>query len=214
LNFLLFGPPGAGKGTQSEMLVANLGVKHISTGDILRNAIKLGTPLGLEAKKFMDAGALVPDSLVIKLIEEILDSLGSKNFLLDGFPRTIPQAEALDEMLTRKEIPLDKAVFLDVDKKFLIERLSGRRICTGCGATYHIAFARPKLDGVCDKCGKPLYQRNDDKADVIENRLIQYDQNTAVVKDYYSKAGKFVRVDGMGEPQEIYSRLVSVLKAK
>jgi len=214
LNFLLFGPPGAGKGTQSELLVANLGVKHISTGDILRSAMKQGTPLGLEAKKFVDAGALVPDSLMIQLIEEILDSLGSKSFLLDGFPRTIPQAQALDEMLSRKRIPLDRAVFLDVDKKLLIDRLSGRRICSNCGATYHTLFARPKKDNACDKCGGSLYQRNDDRADVIENRLVQYDQNTAAVKDYYAKAGKFVRVDGMGEPQEIYSRLVSVLKAK
>lgn len=196
------------------MLVANLGIRHISTGDILRSAIKQGTPLGIEAKKFMDAGALVPDSLVIKLIEEIIDSPEVKNFLLDGFPRTIPQAEALDLLLKSKNINLDKAVFLDVDKAKLIQRLSGRRICSKCGATYHIQFAKPKSEGVCDKCGNSLYQRTDDKADVIENRLIQYEQNTAAVKDYYQKNGKFVRVDGMGEPTEVYTRLTAILKAK
>lgn len=213
MNFLLFGPPGAGKGTQSELLVSQLGVKHISTGDILREAIKAGTSLGIQAKSYMDSGALVPDALVVQLIEQIIEGLGKQNFLLDGFPRTIPQAEALDGMLSRRKVTLDKAIFLDVDHTALIRRLAGRRMCSGCNATYHLEMAPPKKEGVCDRCGSSLFQRPDDKSDVIGNRLLQYEKNTAPVKEFYKKQGKFISVDGMGEPSQVFDRLLKILRS-
>ncbi len=211
MNLLLFGPPGAGKGTQSALLVERLKMKHLSTGDLFRHAIKNSTPLGLEAKKFMDQGHLVPDSIVIGMVKEELDKLGQGGFILDGFPRTVPQAEALQELLGKLSLKLDFCLFLEVPRSNLMSRLTGRRVCKSCGATYHIEHKPTKKEGICDLCGSEVIQRNDDKADVIENRLVAYEESTAPLKEFYKKAGILVQLDGEGPSEEVYSRIKKVL---
>ncbi len=211
MNIILFGAPGAGKGTQSALLVARKKMRQISTGDLFRGHIKQQTRLGTEAKSFMDAGKLVPDDIVVGMVEDVLKDLGGQNFILDGFPRTVPQAESLDVMLMNNALKIDKAVFLDVPKDELMARLTGRRVCTGCGATYHVLAKKPKAPGVCDLCGSKLEQRVDDKEDVILTRLNAYEASTAPLVDYFKKKGQFVSVSGMGETEEIYKRIAGSL---
>lgn len=211
MNILLFGPPGAGKGTQSTLLVEHLGMKHISTGDLFRSAIKNETTLGLEAKKYMDKGSLVPDSVTIGMVEEEFKKMGSDSFILDGFPRTVPQAEALENLLKKYGKRLDKALFLEVPESQLMGRLTGRRVCKNCGAVYHIESKPTRKDGVCDACGGAVVQRADDKAEVIKNRLDAYTQSTKPLKAYYAEAEKFVAVDGLGESTEVFERICQIV---
>ena len=207
MNLVLFGPPGAGKGTQSSLLIEKKGFSHISTGDLLREAIKAESKLGLEAKKIMDQGLLVPDEVVIGLVEEKLSSKPNGSFIFDGFPRTQAQAEALDKLLESFKKPLEKAIFLEVDSKKLVSRLTGRRVCQKCGSTFHIHAQPPKVEGVCDVCGGALIQRPDDKEEVISKRLMAYKQSTAPLKEFYSAQGKLVSVDGEGQVAEVFGRL-------
>jgi adenylate kinase len=212
MSILLFGPPGAGKGTQSAFLVEDLQMRHISTGDMFRAAIKNKTPLGLEVKGILDQGKLVPDDVTIRMVEEEFKGLGGKSFILDGFPRTIAQAEALDGLLQKKGIEEVKAVFLVVPDSMLVERLSGRRVCRTCGASYHVD-AKPPKDGVhCDNCkGTDIYQRPDDSREAIGTRLKVYEDNTKPLKDYFRKQGRLLEVDGTGEVGEVYKRVKKLL---
>jgi len=207
LNLVLFGPPGAGKGTQSAFLIERKGFSHISTGDLLRGAIKAQSELGLKAKKIMDQGQLVPDDVVIGLVEEKLKADPNGSFIFDGFPRTHAQAEALDALLEGMQSPVKAALFLEVAQEDLLKRLTGRRVCQNCGATYHVALKPPAKEGVCDVCGGPVIQRPDDKEEVIAKRLEAYERSTAPLKAYYQGQGKFVSVDGEGPVEEVYRRL-------
>ncbi len=213
MNILLFGPPGAGKGTQSAMLVERNLMAHLSTGDLFRAAIKGGTSLGLEAKKYTEAGKLVPDTVTIGLVEEKLRDLKSKDFILDGFPRTVVQAEALGGLLDGHKMKLGKAVFLHVPFELLFNRLTGRRVCSGCGHTYHIESAPPPHDLKCEKCAGDVVQRKDDMPDVIRTRLEAYEANTAPLKDYYFKKGLLLEVDGTGDVEVVYGRLNRAITA-
>jgi adenylate kinase len=210
MNILLFGPPGAGKGTQSTLLKEREEMVHISTGDLFRENIKNQTPLGIKAKEIIDAGNLVPDEVTIAMVEDVFSRLEG-DFILDGFPRTVAQAEALDRLLEKKNLELGKAIFIHVPHDYLLSRLTGRRVCTGCGATYHVEAMPPKTEGECDKCGQPLMQRKDDNEEVIGTRLQAYENSTTPVLEYYKKTGKYVEVDGIGETEEVYSRLKNVL---
>lgn len=207
MNVVLFGPPGAGKGTQSALLIEHKSMKQISTGDLLRAAIKNQTALGQQAKSYMDKGELVPDQVVIGMVEEVLKADKHQNFIFDGFPRTAPQAEALAEMLKRLDMKLDRALFLEVPYDQLLTRLTGRRVCRSCGATYHVQSKPPKVDAICDVCGGEVIQRPDDKEDVIGTRLKAYEKNTEPLKDYYRAQGLFQSVDGTGTSEEVYQRL-------
>jgi len=210
LNIILFGAPGAGKGTQSALLTEKMGMTQISTGDLFRAAIKNKTELGRKAQDFMDKGQLVPDSIVIGMVEEVLKS-GVKNFILDGFPRTVPQAEALDELLNKLHLSISKAIFLEVPKSELMSRLTGRRVCKNCGAVYHIANKPTKVEGVCDNCGGQVVQRNDDKTEVIEARLKSYDEYTSPLKDYYKKSHKYVEISGNRDTETVFSDLKKLI---
>ena len=195
MNLILMGAPGAGKGTQSAKISEKYQIPAIATGDILRGAIKAGTELGLAAKSYIDAGQLVPDSVVIGIIKEYLASDACKNgFILDGFPRSIPQAEALDEM----GVQIDVVLSIEVADEKIVERMSGRRVCS-CGASYHVAYNPPKQENVCDKCGAALYIRADDAAETVKNRLATFHAQTEPLKDYYSKKGILVSVEGQEE---------------
>ncbi|WP_413290370.1 adenylate kinase [Bdellovibrio sp. HCB337] len=204
MNLILFGAPGAGKGTQSALLIEKMGMTQISTGDLFRAAIKNKTELGVKAQSYMDQGQLVPDSIVIGMVEEVLKS-GVKNFILDGFPRTVPQAEALDELLKKLNLSISKAIFLEVPKAELMSRLTGRRVCKNCGAVFHIVNKPSKTEGVCDNCGGQVVQRNDDKTEVVGARLDVYDQYTSPLKDYYIKAHKYVELNGNRDTEEVFS---------
>lgn len=193
MNLILMGAPGAGKGTQSEKISEKWGIPAISTGDILRAAIKEGTTLGKEAKSFIDAGKLVPDEVVIGIIKEHLSSDACKNgFILDGFPRSIPQAEALENM----GIKIDCVLSIEVEDEVIVERMSGRRICSGCGASYHVKYKSPAKENVCDKCGASLYIRNDDAAETVKNRLETYHTQTEPLKAFYESRGLLKTVVG------------------
>ncbi|MBR3894265.1 MAG: adenylate kinase [Clostridia bacterium] len=195
MNLILMGAPGAGKGTQSAKISEKYHIPAIATGDILRGAIKAGTELGKAAKSYIDAGQLVPDSVVIGIIKEYLASDECKNgFILDGFPRSIPQAEALDEM----GVKIDVVLSIEVADDKIVERMSGRRVCS-CGASYHVAYNPPKTEGVCDKCGAALYIRADDAAETVKNRLATFHAQTEPLKEYYSKKGLLVTVEGQEE---------------
>lgn len=211
MNLVLFGPPGAGKGTQSALLVERLGLKHISTGDLFREAVKNRTALGIKAKSYMDAGQLVPDEVVIGMVEEVLEGLNGQDFILDGFPRTPPQADALEELLLRYGTQIGKAVFLEVPRVSLVQRLTGRRICMSCGAVYHVDSKPTKVPGVCDLCAGEVVQRKDDHAEVIGARLEAYDKSTSPLKAYFAAKGLLAEVDGMGSTEDVYVRLQAQL---
>jgi adenylate kinase len=211
LNIILFGPPGAGKGTQSSLLVEKKSMAHISTGDLFREAIKKQTPLGLQAKSYLDSGALVPDEITIGMVEEVLNKLGGRNFILDGFPRTIPQAEALEKLLKKHGLEIGKSVFIEVPRADLMRRLTGRRVCQNCGTVYHVETKPTKAGGVCDACGGQVVQRKDDHEDVIGNRLEAYDRSTSPLKDYFRKTGLLAEVNGVGSTDEVFSRLIAQL---
>lgn len=211
MNLILFGPPGAGKGTQSSLLVERLGFFHISTGDLFRRHMKDGTDLGLQAKSFVDQGRLVPDSVTVGMVEDSLRNISGQPFILDGFPRNVMQAETLNSLVANFNIQIKMAVFLEVPSSLLIERLTGRRVCRNCGATYHLTTMPSKIAGVCDLCGGELYQRKDDSAEVIGNRLSAYEESTMPLKEFFRESGQFVSVNGVGDSEEVFARLKSVL---
>ncbi|MBW6502680.1 adenylate kinase [bacterium] len=213
MGIILLGPPGAGKGTQAKKLTQEFAIPQISTGDMLRAAVKGGTPLGNQAKAFMDAGGLVPDEVVIGIVKERLAEPDcGKGFILDGFPRTIPQAEALDRVAKELGKEIRFVLSLEVDQNELMERLSGRRTCTGCGAMYHVTFNPPKEEGKCDKCGTALIQRDDDNEETIKNRLANYNEATAPLLDYYRNTGKIRSVMASGEIDAIFAGIVKILR--
>ncbi|OFW60773.1 MAG: adenylate kinase [Actinobacteria bacterium RBG_16_64_13] len=204
-NLILLGPPGAGKGTQAGRIVAEYGIPHISTGDILRSAVKNQTQMGLEAKKYMDAGELVPDSVVIGIVKDRLQEPDTaKGFLMDGFPRTIPQAQALDAGLDDLGRAVTKTLVLLADEELLVARLTGRRICRSCQAPFHVLFNLPKAEGVCDVCDGELYQRDDDTEATVRNRLEVYRNQTEPLIGYYDEAGVVARIDGTQAPEKTY----------
>ncbi len=207
MKLILLGAPGAGKGTQAEVISEHFHIPTISTGNIIREALKSGTELGEKAKSYMDSGALVPDEIVIGIIKERLTKDDCQNgFILDGFPRTIPQAEALDRM----GVEIDRVVDIEVADDEIARRVSGRRVCLACGATYHIEYKKPAVDGVCTKCGDTLVQRKDDHPDTVKERLSVYHAQTEPLKDYYAKSGKLVIVEGQ---EEVADTSALVLKA-
>ena len=210
MNLILLGAPGAGKGTQAEVICAHFGIPAISTGNIIREALRSGTEMGLRAKQYTEAGQLVPDDVVIGIIAERLAKDDCKNgFLLDGFPRTIPQAEALDEM----GIAIDRVVEIDVPDEEIVQRMSGRRVCEKCGASYHIVNKKPKVEGVCDLCAGTLVQRRDDHPDTVKERLSVYHEKTEPLKEYYLIQNKVSSVDGCGSISDISKQILSVLEA-
>lgn len=188
MRLILLGPPGAGKGTQAQVFIENWQLTHISTGDIFRRLIKEKTPLGLKIKQYVTSGGLVPDEIVVEVVVQKMNELGREaNFVLDGFPRTLIQATILDKKLIELDISIDKVLYFNASEDVIIERLSGRRICKECGATYHIVNIPPKKEGICDQCGGNLYQREDDKPETVRNRLKVYHQQTAELIEYYKK---------------------------
>ena len=211
MRIVLFGPPGAGKGTQASLLSEKYGAAHISTGDILREAVANKTEVGLEAKCYMDKGELVPDDVVIAIAKEKLASIGDEGFILDGFPRTIAQAEALDVALSELGKPLHAVVNLQVDEDELIRRLSGRRVCPGCGEPYHVESKPSKAAGVCDSCAGVLVHRADDQPEAIMNRLKVYHTQTAPVLGYYEGKGKLANIEAVGGIDEILGRVARAL---
>jgi len=213
MGIILLGPPGAGKGTQAKKLTAEFSIPQISTGDMLREAVKTGTELGKKAKSFMDAGGLVPDEVVIGIVKERLAAKDcQKGFILDGFPRTIPQAQALDRVAKELGKEIRFVLSLAVDQKELMERLCGRRTCTGCGAMFHVKFNPPRTAGKCDQCGTALIQRDDDKEETITARLSNYNKATAPLLDYYKSTGKIRTVMASGEIDAIYASIVKILR--
>lgn len=211
MNIILFGPPGSGKGTQSALLVEQNHMKHISTGDLLREAVRNQTALGAKAKSFMDVGQLVPDEVMIGMVEEVLQELRGKSFILDGFPRTVPQAEALERLLGKYSLKIGKAIFLEVPRQDLLKRLTGRRVCTSCGAVYHVDTKPTRQPGICDTCGGQVVQRKDDYEDVISNRLEAYDRSTSPLKAYFEAKTMLTEIQGIGSTEEVFNRLQSQL---
>lgn len=214
MNLILFGPPGAGKGTQSELLIKRMNMRQISTGDLFRAAIKNQTPLGKEAKGYLDAGKLVPDSVTIGLVKEVLSSLKGQSFILDGFPRNVTQAEALNDLLKELKLKVDKSMFLEVPLENLLGRLAGRRVCKNCGAVYHAQSKPPQKAGICDTCGGEVVQRPDDKEEVVRTRLETYEASTKPLKDYYKANGPYVEVNGLGTSEEVFERISKALQVK
>lgn len=213
MNLLIMGPPGAGKGTQAEVLVKDLSITHISTGDMFRSAIKEGTEMGKKAKEYMDRGELVPDEVVVGMVKERLAmSDCAKGFLLDGFPRTLPQAEALDETLKALTIKLDGVINIDVPRERLMARLTGRRICKGCGASYHVLFNPPKDAGKCNSCAGELYQRSDDNEEAVSNRLDVYESQTQPLIDYYVKVNLLKNINGDQDIKKVLDDVLASLK--
>lgn len=214
MKLILLGPPGAGKGTQAVMLTERFSIPQISTGDILRGAVKEGTPMGVKAKSFMDAGALVPDDVVVGIVRERLQKEDCANgFILDGFPRTVAQADALQETLQNLGKELDGVVALEVDTDALVERLTGRRACKECGRGFHVRFDPPKAQGVCDACGGELYQRDDDREETIRKRLDVYREQTSPLADYYRDRDLLIAIDGMQDIDAVQERILERLQA-
>ena len=214
MKIIMLGAPGAGKGTQAKKIAEKYQIPHISTGDIFCANIKNGTELGKKAKTYMDQGLLVPDELVCDLVVDRLQQEDcKKGYILDGFPRTIPQAECLDNALNAMNDKIDYAVNVDVPDENIIKRMSGRRACVGCGATYHIVYNPTKEEGICDRCGKELILRDDDKPETVENRLNVYHEQTQPLIDYYNNKGVLQEVDGTKDMQEVFDAIVAVLEA-
>lgn len=212
MKIIMLGAPGAGKGTQAKMIAEKYGVPHVSTGDIFRANIKNGTQLGMEAKKYMDQGLLVPDELTVRILLDRVAQDDCKNgYVLDGFPRTIPQAQVLDEALTKLGDKIDYAIDVDVPDENIIRRMSGRRACLTCGATYHIEHIPPKKEGICDKCGSELVLRDDDKPETVKNRLAVYHEQTQPLIDFYEKKGVLRTVDGTLPMEEVFAAITSIL---
>ncbi len=212
MRLVLLGAPGAGKGTQAKMLIEKYGIPQISTGDLLRAAVKEGTELGKEAKGHMDSGGLVPDSVVLGMMKERLGADDTKKgYILDGFPRNTAQAEALDGMLSDLDMPIEAALSVDVPLGDLMKRLTGRRTCKACGQMFNMYFNAPKTEGVCDKCGGELFQRDDDQESTIKKRLEVYEEQTAPLIDYYAGKGILKRVEGTGEIDAIFAKVSELL---
>ena len=212
MNLILFGPPGVGKGTQGERLASELHIDHLAMGDILRAAVAQETAAGLQAKRFMDAGKLVPDAVVVAMIEEKIVAGNGKGFLLDGFPRNVTQAEALKRMLAKHELCIDRTVFMDAPEDKLLKRLCGRLICRACGFGFHVQYSPPRKSGLCDRCGGELYQRDDDREDVIAHRLEVYREQTAPLLDYYQHQEGFRKLDAGGETNAVYIALKQLVE--
>ena len=213
MKLIMLGAPGAGKGTQAKMIAEKFGIPHISTGDIFRANIKNNTELGKKAKTYMDAGELVPDELVCDLVVDRLKQDDAvKGYVLDGFPRTIPQAEALTEALAKEGESIDYAVDVDVPDENIINRMGGRRACVKCGATYHVEFNAPKKENVCDSCGSELILRDDDKPETVKNRLSVYHTQTQPLIDYYQAAGKLKTVDGTKDIKEVFADILAIVE--
>lgn len=212
LKIVLLGPPGAGKGTQAKSICNRYGIPHISTGDIFRKHISEKTPLGIEAKKSIDKGELVSDEITIELVEQrLLESDAKEGFLLDGFPRTVVQAKALEKFLGNRALKLDTALLIDVSRDFIIERMSGRRVCTSCGASYHNKFNPPHLQGRCDICGSEIIQRKDDEERTVRDRLDIYDQQTQPLIDYYKNKNLLAIVDGTQAINDVFRNICDIL---
>lgn len=212
MKIIMLGAPGAGKGTQAKMIAAKYGIPHISTGDIFRANIKNKTELGAKAKEYMDKGLLVPDELVVDLIMDRFKEDDCKNgYVLDGFPRTIPQAEALDNALSANGESIDYAINVEVPDENIVNRMSGRRACVGCGATYHIKYNPPKVEDKCDACNEALILRDDDKPETVLNRLSVYHEQTQPLIEYYTKKGVIAEVDGTVDMQDVFNAIVSIL---
>ena len=211
MKIIMLGAPGAGKGTQAKMIAEKYGVPHVSTGDIFRANIKNGTELGMEAKKYMDQGLLVPDELTVRIL---LDRVAQKDcengYVLDGFPRTIPQAEVLDGALTELGDKIDYAIDVNVPDENIVRRMSGRRACLTCGATYHIEHIPPRQEGICDKCGSELVLRDDDKPETVKNRLAVYHEQTQPLIDFYEKKGVLRTVDGTLPMEEVFAAITGI----
>lgn len=212
MNLILFGPPGAGKGTQAQFLVDFYKIPQISTGDMLRAAVKNQTPLGVKAQEIMQQGGLVSDEIVLGIVEERLAQADCRNgFVLDGFPRTIPQADALVQILQRSGRAIEHVISLDVDTDEIVKRLSGRRSCPSCGKGYHVTYDPPRQAGICDLCGSALVQRDDDREETVRNRLSVYEQQTAPLKEYYQRQQLLRSIPGMGPIAEVQQRIAAAL---
>jgi adenylate kinase len=213
VRLVLLGKPGAGKGTQAALLSAHYGVVHLSTGDVFRAAVAQGTPTGLEVKNYLDSGELVPDDIVIRIVDEHFAAGGplEDGFILDGFPRTLVQAEELEQVLT--DHPLDLVINIDVPTETILHRIAGRRVCINCGASYHVT-APPKVPGKCDVCGGDVVQRDDDTEAAVTNRLEAYERQTVPIIDFYCNLGKLVEVDGVGEGTEVQERLIKEIDGR
>ncbi|QSX07470.1 adenylate kinase [Alkalibacter rhizosphaerae] len=213
MRLVLLGPPGAGKGTQAANIVEAFQIPHISTGDIFRKNLKENTPLGLKAKEYMDKGLLVPDELVVDLVQDRLAQEDCKaGFMLDGFPRTVVQAEALDRVLADMDMDLSAVLNIEVDQDLLLKRITGRRICRSCGATYHVEFNPPAKEGVCDLCGGELYQRDDDVEETVAKRLEVYNEQTQPLIDFYNKTGVLIDINGQQDIDKVFEDIKKALE--
>ena len=214
MKIIMLGAPGAGKGTQAQMIADKYGIPHVSTGDIFRENVKNGTELGMEAKKYMDQGALVPDELTVRILLDRVAKDDCKNgYLLDGFPRNIPQANVLDEALSKLGDKIDYAINVEVPDDNIIRRMSGRRACLACGATYHIEHVPPKKEGICDKCGNAVVLRDDDQPETVQKRLSVYHEQTQPLIDYYNSRGILKPVDGTRPMDDVFADIIAILGA-
>lgn len=215
MNVILLGPPGAGKGTQGELLIEKYDIPHISTGDIFRAAVKEGTQLGVKAKEFLESGQLVPDEIVVGIVAERLGEEDCRNgFLLDGFPRTVPQADALEEFLNGLDKKVTAVINIEVDFRILLARLTGRRVCRNCGAIYHIQNKREKSPGICDQCGGAIYQRDDDLPETVQKRLQVYQRQTEPLIEYYRDKGLLVSFDGQEPVKVLFEKICDALEVR